>query len=620
MRRPRYRRVVAAVNQAEGNLPKETDAELRRRSIALRYRARSGATVASLTVEGFALAREAARRVWGMRHYDVQLMAGAALCERTVIEMQTGEGKTLTASLPLYVFALYGRGAYLATSNDYLARRDADWLRPIFSLLGLTVDCVTPDKPPEAHRTAYRCDVTYGTGKEFGFDFLRGRLQAASQPNHGTAAGKNDDGLQRPPFFMLVDEADNVLIDDAGTPLIIAAAPRPVSPATAARYRTAAANVARFEDGVHFTFDPLRKRAELTAAGRALVRNLPHPPEVQRVGWPTLYEDAERAVLARRNFHLDRQYVVQKGEIAIVDEYTGRIAEGRKWREGLHQAVEAQEGLEITDDGGQAARITVQDYFRRFPNLAGMTGTAANSAGEFRNVYATPTFVVPTHRPSQRRAFPPRIFASAEFKWRGIVDEVQAMHASGRPVLIGTRSIDKSRHLSKLLHAAGIQHHVLNAGEVEREAEIVSRAGQPGQVTVATNMAGRGTDILLGPAVAELGGLHVVLTEMHEASRIDRQFIGRGGRQGDPGSYRFFLSLEDDLLTEGYGAKRAAAMRRRQADDAVLGDGAITWFQRAQRAVERRAFRVRRQLLYFEKQRNKSAVTLGLDPYLDLPG
>ena len=619
-RRSRYRRIVAAINAAEESVKSLSDDALRRRSVNLRYQARSGASTDALRVDAFTLIREACRRTLGKRHYDVQLLAGAALCERTVIEMQTGEGKTLTAALPLYVFALYGKGAYLATSNDYLAARDAAWIRPAFALLGLTVGAVTAESEPEQRQADYRYDVTYGTGKEFGFDFLRDRLKADPRASDERGAdGSRAAGLQRAPYFILVDEADNVLIDDAGTPLIIAAPPRPVAPVTAARFATAAAHAPQFTETVHYTFSHLRKRVELTAAGRALVRNLPFPPEAQRIGWSTLYEDAERAVLALHNYHRERQYVVRDGEVVIVDEFTGRIAEGRKWRDGLHQAVEAQEGLPITDDGGQAARITVQEFFRRFPNLAGMTGTAANSAREFSSVYGAPTFIVPTNRPSQRVTLPPRIYASAEAKWRGIIEEVRSVRQAERPVLIGTRSIDKSQHLSQLLQEAGIEHVVLKAREVAREAVIVAAAGGAGCVTVATNMAGRGTDILIQPDVAERGGLHVVLTEMHEAARIDRQFIGRGGRQGDPGSYRIFLSLEDELLTEAWGPKRAALLRNRGSDAEISGSY-FSLFRRAQRIIERRSYGRRKQLLYFEKQRTRSAFTLGLDPYLDLPG
>jgi preprotein translocase subunit SecA len=621
LRRRRYAAVVSAVNDAEDAVLSVSDDELRRRAAALRRRARSGTPPAGLVVDAFTLVREASRRTVGMRHFDEQLLAGAALCDRTVVEMQTGEGKTLTATLPLFVFGLYGRGACLATSNDYLARRDADQLRPTFRLLGLSVGAVTAESTPEERRRAYRRDVTYGTGKEFGFDFLRDRLKYGARTGDAADPGSAENAsLQREPFFMLVDEADSVLIDDAGTPLIIASAPRAVAPVTAARFKTGAKVAAQLEEHVHFEYHGERKQFELTAAGRAVVRIYGVSQELERVSRQTLYEDVERAVLAARRYHRERQYVVRDGQVAIVDEFTGRIAEGRKWRDGLHQAIEAQEGLEVTDDGGQAARITVQDFFRRYPLLAGMTGTVANSTREFRKVYATRTFVVPTHRPTRRVRMPPRIFSTSDAKWRAIVDEIVAVRAAGRPVLIGTRTIAASQQLSALLSRANVDHDVLNAREIAREADIVATAGRPGAVTVATNMAGRGTDIVLGQGVAEAGGLHVVLTEMHEASRIDRQLVGRGGRQGDPGSYRFFLSLEDELLAEAWGKNRAEAFRRRRADGDVAAERFFGLFLRAQRAVERRTYLRRRQLLYFEKQRKESAVALGLDPYLDVPG
>jgi len=617
-RRRRYGRLAAAVGAAESEMQSSADDELRRRAFALRRRARSGAAPSALIVDGFALVREACRRVVGMRHFDVQLLAGAALCDGTVVEMQTGEGKSLTAPLPLFVFALYGRGAYLATSNDYLARRDADLLRPMFKLLGLSVGAVTADCEPPERRAAYHCDVTYGTGKEFGFDFLRDRL--AYDPRTGDAEASAAARSQRDPFFMLVDEADSVLIDDAGTPLIIAAGTRPVGPITAARFTAAGELAVKLRETVDYVLEGASRRFELTAAGRSAVRAYRYPRELQRVPWQTLYEDAERAVLALRHFRRERQYVVRDGEVAVVDEFTGRIAEGRKWRDGLHQAIEAQEGLEITDDGGQAARVTVQEFFRRFPILAGMTGTVGRSAREFRSVYGARTFVVPTHRPARRSGMPPLIFATAEFKWRGVVEEIRAVHATGRPVLVGTRSIDKSQRLSAMLGEAGIEHTVLNARETAREAEIIAGAGKPYGVTVATNMAGRGTDIVLGPGVADAGGLHVVLTEMHEALRIDRQLIGRGGRQGDPGSYRICLSLEDELLVEAWGAERVRKLRRRLGNGEPAGARSPSLFLRAQRIVERRNYGRRRELLYFEKQRNRSAEALGLDPHLDIPG
>jgi preprotein translocase subunit SecA len=331
-----------------------------------------------------------------------------------------------------------------------------------------------------------------------------------------------------------------------------------------------------------------------------------------------LYEDAERALAVDKLYTRDRSYVVRDGEIAIVDEFTGRIAEGRKWRAGIHQAAEAKEGLEITDDGGQAARITVQEFFLRYPQLAGMSGTAQGSARELKRIYRLRTAAIPTNRPPIRKRLPTRIFGTAEEKWQAVVDEVATLHDAGRPVLVGTRSIDKSERLSQLLRAAGIEHDVLNAHHEPREAEIVARAGERGRVTVATNMAGRGTDVRLGPGVAELGGLHVVVTEMHDAARIDRQLVGRAGRQGDPGSYRVLLSLEDDLLRTGLGVRRADRWKRRGLKK--VSSRYERLFRRAQRAVERQKFRQRQRLLAYEKHRNKTARPLGLDPHLDLPG
>lgn len=657
----RFRGYVGRINALEEQMKPLSDAELARKSAELRYRARAGAEAPALIVDAFALMREACRRTIGLRHYDVQLLSGAALCERSIVEMQTGEGKTLTAGLPLYVFGLYGKGACLATSNDYLAARDCDYLRPAFKLLGLTMGVVITQQQPKDRRAAYRCDVTYGTGKEFGFDFLRDRLEIRAAQERATRREKNivnPDSLQRTPFFMLVDEADSVLLDDACTPLIISAAPQAVSPVTAARFTAACAQAPNFQNELHYHYDERKKQVELTVEGRSLVRNYRYPHETQGVPWTTIYEDVERAILARRNYQLDRQYVVVKGEVHIVDEFTGRIAEGRKWRDGLHQAIEAQEHLEITDDGGQAARVTVQDFFLRYPKLAGMTGTAATAATEFRRIYRTPTVVVPTNKPARRKQLATKIFGTAEEKWHAIVDEVRELHERGQPMLIGTRSIDKSDILSRLLREANLPHTVLNAREIAREADIISEAGQAGKITVATNMAGRGTDVKLGgdpenrawtslanrypsridvphdvwqdalaeahkvidaehKRICEIGGLHVILTEMHEAARIDRQFIGRGARQGDPGTYRIYLALDDDLITEGLGIRTGLRYKKIGSRGGNFR-GYLSVFRRAQRSVERRLFQVRRSLLYHEHQRHKIYREMGLDPYVDL--
>lgn len=648
----RDRRRAGAVNRLEASFQSLNDVELRNASLALRYRARAGEEPRRLIVEAFALVREASRRTTGQRHYDVQLLGGFALCRRGLAEMQTGEGKTLTASLPLYVYALYGRGAHLATVNDYLARRDAELLRPVFAGLGLSVGVIESDTEPEERRRAYAADITYGTAKEFGFDYLRDRLQSRSQQDRGRnligrLSGEPDRragaALQREPFFMLVDEADSVLIDDAGTPLIISAAAGEVPVHTAKRYEFAAAIAGQFQLDEDYLLDLQTQRADLTAAGREKLRGLVNPAEIRGVPQVTLYEDAERAIVVDRLYTRDRNYVVREGEIAIVDEFTGRIAEGRKWRAGLHQAVEAKERLEITDDGGQAARITVQEFFLRYQNLAGMSGTAQGSARELKRIYKLRTAPIPTNRPPIRKRLSTRVYGTAEAKWRAVVQEVKSLHREGRPVLVGTRSIDKSERLSKLLLEAGLDHDVLNAHHEEEEAAIVARAGERGRITVATNMAGRGTDVRLGSGVREIGGLHVILTEMHDAARIDRQLVGRCGRQGDPGSFRYFLALDDDLLRGGLGVRRfeklkklgeqivnrvplappvsaEPALAKPVAHDGSLPTSYERLFHRAQRRVERRRFQQRKQLLAYERQRNQSAQPLGLDPHLDLPG
>jgi preprotein translocase subunit SecA len=632
-------RRLRAVAALESQFAALDDAGLRSAIAALRHRARSGEAPRKLAVEAFALVREAARRTIGLRHFDVQLTGGFVLVNRGLAEMQTGEGKTLTATLPLFVYALYGRGAHLATVNDYLARRDADLMRPVYQALGLTVGVIESSTEPDERRRAYAADITYGTAKEFGFDYLRDRLQDRTRSSSagdliGRLLGemprkKAEKPLQREPFFMLVDEADGVLIDDAGTPLIISTAGQDAPPKVAARRRFAAAAVAGFVEAEHYTLDLRTRRADLTTAGRERLRDLDHPPELNSVGLATLYEDLERAIVVERLYERDRSYVVRDDEIAIVDEFTGRIAEGRKWRGGIHQAVEAKEGLAISDEGGHAARITVQEFFLRYEHLAGMSGTAQGSARELRKIYQLRTAAIPTNRPPIREKLPTHISGTADAKWLKLLGEVRMLHESGRPILIGTRSIDKSERLSKLFREAGIEHEVLNAHHEAREADIIARAGERGRVTIATNMAGRGTDIRLGAGVHELGGLHVVMTEMHDAARVDRQLIGRSGRQGDPGSYRVFLSLEDELLRTGLGSRLAKKLQRFAAKLSARSDGATRLasrsrryerlFQRAQRAVERRKFRERKQLLAYERQRTKNALPLGLDPHLDLP-
>jgi preprotein translocase subunit SecA len=621
--------VMPRIAAFEEEMQKEGDRELRKRSLSLRFRAKSGDPLASLMPEAYALVRESSRRVLGMRHYDVQMIGGISLFHGAIAEMETGEGKTLTASLPLYLHALAGKGAHLATVNDYLAERDAQIVRPVYEMLGLTVGVVLTPDTQEKRREAYGCDITYGTAKEFGFDFLRDRLllrRLGHQQDDflGEASSHRfeqagDRPVQRGQHFCLVDEADSILIDEARTPLIIGSLGEKAIERIVTTYRWAAEAAPKFKKEEHYEIDDDTKQVELNPAGRQLLRSIPQPEVMRSVGLVDLYQYVERAIKVRNDFLLDRQYVVRDGEIVIVDENTGRLAEGRKWRDGIHQAIEAKEGIEVSVPTGQAARITIQDLFLRYRHLAGMTGTAASASNEFYRIYKRRVIAVPTNRPVQRQRLPDLIFGTADEKWRAIVEEVVAMHRQGRPVLIGTRSIDKSQLLSTLLTAAGIAHRVLNAHQVAEEAEIVAAAGERGKVTVATNMAGRGTDIKLGPGVRDVGGLHVICTELHDSARIDRQLMGRCGRQGDPGSVRQYMSLDDDVLRNGLGPDVAERYKKNGEANPTLIRGFTRTFRSAQQRVERKHFRDRMVLLHHEKERKKIQREMGQDPYLDTP-
>ncbi len=624
-----WARALPRIAAFEPELLKLSDYDLRKRSLGLRYRARSGEPLARLMPEAFALVREAGRRTLDMRHFDVQMLGGIAMFNRSIVEMQTGEGKTLTATLPMYLYALAGKGCHLATVNDYLARRDAEWMGPIYQALGLSVGTIQTQQPQPQRRKAYACDLTYGTAKEFGFDFLRDRLLLrrmhegqsdilGGMLGHAVAGG--DKPVQREPFFALVDEADSILIDEARTPLIISAIPTEAEKIQVECYKWCASVSDQFEEDVDFDYDHDKKTVELTREGRHKVRMLPKPEALDNVGMLDIYQYVERSIKVQREFIQDRQFVVRDGEVVIVDEFTGRLAEGRKWREGIHQAVEAKAGVDVTVATGQAARVTVQDFFLRYQNLAGMTGTAAASARELRKIYRTAVIVVPTNRPVIRQRLPDLVFGSEDRKWAAVVDEICRLHAEGRPVLIGTRSIDKSVHLSELLAQRQIEHQVLNAHQVEQEADIVARAGLQDKVTVSTNMAGRGTDIKLQDHIKELGGLHVICTEMHDSARIDRQLIGRCGRQGDPGTYRQFLALDDELLLTGLGPDKAKRYKTLGESATAQVEGMSKLFRKAQRKVERRHFRDRKVLMHSEKERKKIQVQMGQDPYLDTPG
>ncbi|MCH2115264.1 MAG: preprotein translocase subunit SecA [Pirellulales bacterium] len=626
----RCARYVPRVAALEAEMQRLSDYDLRKMSLGLRYRSRSGEPLDKLLVEAFALVRESARRTLNMRHFDVQILGGAAMHHRSIVEMQTGEGKTLTATLPLYLGALEGKGVHLATVNDYLARRDAEWMKPIFSALGMSVGIIQGQQPQPERRTAYMADVTYGTANEMGFDFLRDRLlnRTLSEGNKDLfgqmlgVSGKdgNDQPVQRRLHFMLVDEADSILIDEARTPLIISALPGEDEEIAAEAFNWAAKVRDEFEENEDYDYDHENRTIELTLEGRQRVRRLAKPSAMDRLPLSTIYEYVERAIKVAREMFLDRHYVVRDEEIVIVDEFTGRLAEGRKWRAGIHQAIEAQESVEITFATNQAARITIQDLFLRYERLAGMTGTASTSRGELKKIYEVHVLSIPTNKPPIRRQLPTLVFGTAEQKWAAVVEDAVEQHALERPVLIGTRSIDKSEHLAALLAQRGMEPVVLNARHVAQEAEIVERAGQRGKVTVATNMAGRGTDIKLGEDIHQLGGLHVICTELHEAQRVDRQLIGRCGRQGDPGTYRQFLALDDEILLLGYGPNKAARLEQRGLRAPGQIRGMERLFRKAQRRVEQRHFRDRKILLYHEKERQKVQRQMGQDPYLDTAG
>ena len=620
-------RTVARIEELAPAYEQQSDAALRRTVRSLAYRVKAGEPVEAVLVESFAATREAARRSIGLRHYDVQLLAGVALVRGAIVEMQTGEGKTLVATLPLALYALAGKGAHLATVNDYLARRDAEWMGPVYEKLGLSVGIIQSQMDFDVRRSAYAEDITYGTAKEFGFDCLkdrlmareiaegRGDLGAALTGHHGAGAPRL---LQRPYWFALVDEADNVLIDEARTPLIISAPPGQAQAVQQELFRFAARAAEALDATEDFEFDPQKKSCELLGPGRSRVRAMPRSTLLDQLSLLAIYEAVERAVRAKVAFIRDRQYVVRDGKIVIIDEFTGRAAEGRTWRDGLHQAVEAKEGVEVTVPSGHAARITIQDLFARWPHLGGMTGTIASSGREISRTYGVAVALVPTHRPAIRRRLPAVVTATQGEKFARIVAETAELHAAGRPVLIGSRSIDRSEELSRLLTAAGLEHTVLNARHIEREAEIVAAAGQRGQITVSTNMAGRGTDIKLGPGVEELGGLHVICTELHDSQRIDRQLVGRSGRQGDPGTWRQYVALDDEILVGAHGPEKAARIVARQRGRLDADpEGVLRVFQRAQRIVEARHVRQRRVLEYVERQRAEAHIQMSQDPYLD---
>ncbi|WP_293276727.1 preprotein translocase subunit SecA [Neisseria sp. oral taxon 014] len=635
-----YRKSVAKINALESEMQALSDEALQAKTAEFKQRLADGQTLDDILVEAFAVCREASRRVLGMRHFDVQLIGGMVLHDGKIAEMRTGEGKTLVATLAVYLNALSGKGVHVVTVNDYLASRDAGIMAPLYNFLGLTVGVIIADMQPFDRQNAYGADITYGTNNEFGFDYLRDNMVTDQY-----------DKVQRELNFAVVDEVDSILIDEARTPLIISGQAddnvqlyqiMDAIPAQLVRQET--------EEGEgDYWVDEKAHQVILSEAGHEHAEQILTQMGLLQEN-DSLYSAANIALMhhlmaalrAHSLFHKDQHYVIQDGEIVIVDEFTGRLMSGRRWSEGLHQAVEAKEGVEIKRENQTLASITFQNYFRLYTKLSGMTGTADTEAFEFQSIYNLETVIIPTNRPVQRKDFNDQIFRSAEEKFEAVVKDIQECHKRGQPVLVGTTSIENSELVSKLLHQAGLPHNVLNAKEHEREALIVAQAGKVGAITVATNMAGRGTDIVLGGSlkhqidairadetlsdeekqaqisalengwqaehdrVVAAGGLHIVGTERHESRRIDNQLRGRAGRQGDPGSSRFYLSFEDPLLRL-FALDRAAAILNRLAPErgVAIEHGLLTrQIEGAQRKVEGRNFDMRKQVLEYDDVAN----------------
>ncbi len=528
---------VREINDLEPELEALSDDALRAKTEDFRSRFEEGEELDELLPEAFACVREAAKRTLGMRHFDVQLIGGMVLHEGRIAEMKTGEGKTLVATLPLYLNAISGVNVHLVTVNDYLAKRDAEWMRPVYEALGVTVGVIQSNMPDDWEQTnrraAYRCDITYGTNSEFGFDYLRDNM-----------AVELEQTVQRGHWYAIVDEVDSILIDEARTPLIISGQPEQA----AETYYSFARVVRDLQLGDDYEVDEKFQQAAPTEEGvdkveRALnIENLYAPENGQ------LVNHLIQAIKAKELYKRDDEYVVVDGEVKIVDEFTGRIMEGRRWSEGLHQAVEAKENVKIQEENVTVATVTIQNYFRMYKKLSGMTGTALTEANEFHDIYKLEVVPIPTHRPMVRMDQNDQIYRTKDEKFAAVVEDIVERHATGQPVLVGTISVEVSEHLSTLLGRRGIPHEVLNAKNHEREALIIEKAGERGAVTIATNMAGRGVDIKLGEGVADLGGLYVLGTERHESRRIDNQLRGRSGRQGDPGESRFYLSAQDEVI------------------------------------------------------------------------
>ena len=635
-----YRRKVAAINKLEPEMKALSDDQLKAKTAEFRQRLAEGASLDSLLPEAFAVVREASFRVLGMRHFDVQLIGGMVLNDGKIAEMRTGEGKTLTATLAVYLNALPGKGAHVVTVNDYLASRDAAWMGKVYNFLGMTVGTILSNQPNEEKQAAYAADITYGTNNEFGFDYLRDNME------YETGARR-----QRGLFFAIVDEVDSILIDEARTPLIISGPAEGSTDIYVAIDKIPDMLVRQKQEKGEgdYWVDEKQHTVQLSEAGHEKVEKIMVDmgllPAGQSLYSPSnimLLHYLNAALRAHTLFVKDQHYVVQNGEVIIVDEFTGRLMKGRRWSDGLHQAVEAKEGVEIQQENQTFASITFQNYFRMYEKLSGMTGTADTEAYEFQEIYGLETVVIPTHRMMIRDDQQDKVYRTAKEKYKAIVDDVKECYGRGQPVLVGTTSIENSELISDMLTKEGIPHNVLNAKQHEREAQIVMEAGRPGMVTIATNMAGRGTDIVLGGGISkalehidndetlsdeqkkakkeeikahwqvdhdrvvELGGLRIIGSERHESRRIDNQLRGRSGRQGDPGSSRFYLSMEDPLLRIFAGEKMQALMNRlRLPEGEAIEAGIVSRsIESAQRKVESRNFDIRKQLLEYDDVAN----------------
>ena len=634
----RMRKVVEQINRMEPDMEKLSDDELKAKTNEFRARLEKGESLDSLIPEAFAVVREASKRVFGMRHFDVQLLGGMVLNDRCIAEMRTGEGKTLTATLPAYLNALSGRGVHVVTVNDYLAQRDAENNRPLFEFLGLSIGINLPGMPAPAKREAYAADITYGTNNEYGFDYLRDNM-----------AFSPEERVQRKLHYALVDEVDSILIDEARTPLIISGPAEDssemyikVNKLIPKLIRQEKEDSDTFKGEGHFSVDEKARQVHLTERGLILIEEMLVEAGIMDEGEslysPTnimLMHHVTAALRAHVLFTRDVDYIVKDGEVIIVDEHTGRTMQGRRWSDGLHQAVEAKEGVEIQNENQTLASITFQNYFRLYEKLAGMTGTADTEAFEFSSIYKLDTIVVPTNRPMIRKDMPDLVYMTEKEKIGAIIEDIRERTAKGQPVLVGTISIEKSEVVSHELTKAGIEHKVLNAKFHAMEADIVAQAGQSGAVTIATNMAGRGTDIVLGgswqaevalleepteeqieaikaawkvrhDAVLAAGGLHIIGTERHESRRIDNQLRGRSGRQGDAGSSRFYLSMEDALMRI-FASDRVSGMMRKlgmKEGEAIEHPWVTKAIANAQRKVESRNFDIRKQLLEYDDVAN----------------